>query len=134
MRIHGEQNRNFGIGLMIGDPTGISAKLWKNKVNALSGGLGFGTGLNIHADYIWHDFDIIDDLEEGKLPIYYGLGIKIDSRKNDIKIGVRGVLGLTYIFGEDPFDIFMELSPVLELNSDTRFYSTAAIGYRYYLK
>ncbi len=35
------QDRDFGIGVIIGEPTGISAKLWTSPVNALDFGLGW---------------------------------------------------------------------------------------------
>src|SRR3954468_6935149 len=64
-------NRKFGLGVMIGDPTGLSAKLWIAPTNALDFGLGFwGYGVNnrcvnndcgrygynngtFHMDYLW---------------------------------------------------------------------------------
>src|SRR5262252_5977862 len=42
-------SRKFGIGLELGDPTGLSAKLWVAPTNALDFGLGwwgFGVGNN----------------------------------------------------------------------------------------
>ena len=63
--------RKFGLGVMIGDPTGLSAKLWIAPTNALDFGLGFwGYGVNnrcvnndcchygysngtFHMDYLW---------------------------------------------------------------------------------
>ncbi|MFC1586424.1 hypothetical protein ACFL5V_12825 [Fibrobacterota bacterium] len=36
------QDRAFGLGLVLGEPTGITAKLWLNRKNALSFGLGWG--------------------------------------------------------------------------------------------
>jgi hypothetical protein len=34
------QERRFGLGVILGEPTGISAKLWISPVNALDFGLG----------------------------------------------------------------------------------------------
>lgn len=34
------QERRFGLGVIIGEPTGVSAKLWTSPVNAFDFGLG----------------------------------------------------------------------------------------------
>jgi hypothetical protein len=34
-------NRKFGLGFMLGDPTGITGKYWVSGTNALDFGLGF---------------------------------------------------------------------------------------------
>ncbi|OGS46599.1 MAG: hypothetical protein A2539_08800 [Elusimicrobia bacterium RIFOXYD2_FULL_34_15] len=33
------ESRKFGIGFMVGSPTGISFKYWLNEINALTGGI-----------------------------------------------------------------------------------------------
>jgi len=38
------QERGFGLGVIIGEPTGISAKLWTSPVNAFDFGLGWSIG------------------------------------------------------------------------------------------
>ncbi len=38
------QDRDFGLGVIIGEPTGISAKLWTSPINALDFGLGWSYG------------------------------------------------------------------------------------------
>ena len=35
------QQRKFGLGVIIGEPTGLSAKLWTSSVNAFDFGLGW---------------------------------------------------------------------------------------------
>src|SRR5690349_19282138 len=37
--------RNYGIGLMVGDPTGITGKIWIGQTNAIDAGVGdYGFG------------------------------------------------------------------------------------------
>ena len=38
------QDHGFGMGLILGEPTGLSAKLWTSKINAFDFGLGVGLG------------------------------------------------------------------------------------------
>ncbi|GEM_PF-3097557 len=49
---------NFGLGLSVGDPTGLSMKLFLHPNHALQWGLGwgpfhYGAG-RLHMDYLWH--------------------------------------------------------------------------------
>jgi hypothetical protein len=50
------QDKKFGFGIMLGDPTGGSAKLMLSRENALAFSLGasyFGSP-RIGVDYLWH--------------------------------------------------------------------------------
>ena len=38
------QDHGFGLGIIFGEPTGLSAKLWTSKVNAFDFGLGWSVG------------------------------------------------------------------------------------------
>ena len=50
----------------------------------------------------------------------------------DDDIGIRIPIGLSYMFGDDPFDIFVEVVPILDLVPDTDFDLNAAIGFRWF--
>lgn len=126
--LHAGLSGKLGFGLMLGEPSGICFKLWKDKVNAFSGGLAFGRGLNIHLDYLWHDYNIVA-VEEGRIPVYYGFGVKFNA---DADIGLRGVFGFTSILRKAPFDIFFEFVPVYEFTPKSNFTFTAAAGIRFY--
>src|SRR5262245_21090070 len=55
----------FGLGLIIGSPTGISGKVYFNKQNALDFAIGAAfvnqRGFHIHADYLWHPVMLTQD-------------------------------------------------------------------------
>ncbi len=40
------KNGNFGLGVIIGEPTGISGKLWLNNKHAVDGAVAWSTGKN----------------------------------------------------------------------------------------
>lgn len=128
------QNQNFGIGIMIGEPTGISLKQWTGSVNAVDAGIAWSfkkkASLHIHADYLWHEFDLIP-VPKGRLPLHFGIGgrIKLQDKPD---IGVRIPVGLTYIVSGFPMDIFIEIVPILDLIPETDFEFNAALGARYY--
>jgi hypothetical protein len=128
------QQSRFGLGLILGEPTGLSGKYWVSSSCAIDGALAWSldkkSRVQIHSDYLWHNFRIISVIK-GKLPIYYGLGARLVFETNNI-FGVRGVLGMDYIFDGTPLDIFLELVPILDLAPKVRMDFNAGIGIRYY--
>jgi hypothetical protein len=130
------QDSGFGIGLYLGEPTGIGMKGWVAPNGAVAGAVAWsftGNGhLHLHADYHRHSFKLIN-VDQGKLPVYYGLGAKIVFQDDPI-FGARIPLGIHYIFGDAPLDIFAELVPGLELIPSTEFDLAGGVGIRYFFK
>ena len=134
------QERKFGLGLIIGEPTGISAKLWTSNENAFDFGLGWttfnnqnypGSRVHFHMDYLWHSFDAIHATE--RFPIYYGVGGRMNSGAGyESALAIRGVVGIAWMPRRTPIDIFLEVVPSLELTPSSRFALDAAIGIRYF--
>ena len=128
------QSNGIGLGLIVGEPTGISGKIWTGSSTAFDGGLAWSfideNAFQIHADYLFHNFRLIS-VSEGKLPFYYGIGARLKTA-NDVQLGVRVPLGLNYIFQYVPVDIFIEVVPILDLIPKTDFQINAALGARYY--
>lgn len=139
------QQRTFGLGIILGEPTGISAKLWTSRETAFDFGLGWsmeGDRMNninyngtsrthFHMDYLWHSFDAIHSAE--RFPLYYGIGGRINSGSGyDASVAVRGVFGIAWLPRETPLDVFLELVPMLQLTSSTGFGIDVGLGARYY--
>jgi hypothetical protein len=90
------QSSGFGLGIIAGEPTGISAKQWVSSKSAFDLGLtcsfrrdGF---FHVHADYLWHFPGEIRSAEQ--FVPYAGLGGRFDARKKDPLLGLRLVGGL----------------------------------------
>ncbi len=139
-----DAEKDLGIGVMVGEPTGLSLKSWINEENAFDVGLAWSLGrydaVNIHADYLWHSYDVFDDVEEGSLPLYYGVGGRIvfsddypDPGDSNVVIGIRGPVGINYLFEESPIGLFLEIAPILNLTPETDFDLDGALGIRLYL-
>jgi len=130
------QQSGFGLGLIAGEPTGISGKYWMSPWSAIDGAFAWSLDKNgkiqIHADYLWHNYEIISVIK-GKLPIYYGVGGRVLFATDNIA-GIRGVVGLNYLFATTPLDIFLELVPILDLAPEVDFDFNGAIGIRYYFQ
>ena len=129
------QDRGFGLGIIVGEPTGISMKGWLTSTTAVDGGLAWsfvrGTSFHIHADYLFHSFDVFKSSE--RIPLYYGIGGRIKiSEKAQSRIGARGVIGIEYLLKSAPFDIFLEVAPILELAPETELTMNAGLGARFF--
>ena len=134
------QSNNFGLGIIIGEPTGLSLKLRLSENTAVDGALGYSfvnqESVHIHGDFLLHDYSLLR-VNEGRLPVYYGIGgrIKLKNKEkgnNDDRIGVRVPLGLAYEFSSRKVDVFLEVVPILDLAPETDASINAAIGVRYY--
>lgn len=127
----------FGLGVIIGEPTGPCFKYWTGPKTAIDGAaawsLANNAGLHLHADYLWHKFDLIP-VEKGSLPFYFGLGgrIRFAEGGGDDRIGIRIPVGLDYIFATTPLDIFLEIVPILDLAPDTDLDFNGAVGVRFF--
>lgn len=139
---------DFGLGVIAGEPTGVSLKYWLDGRHAVDAGIGWSfsenESLHFHADYLWHDFGLLrqGDLK-GRLPMYYGVGARLKmenegdghgSNKDDALLGARFPLGISWISSSAPVDVFLEIAPVLDLLPGTDLSLNAAIGVRYWFR
>lgn len=139
----------YGIGVMVGEPTGLSLKKWVSEDQAIDAGIGWSFSeyhaFHFHMDYLFHHFDLLkDEGRRDKLPLYIGIGGRIklkdhdhhNDRHNDhhdeTTFGVRVPLGITYLFADVPVDIFAEIVPTIDFAPDTDFDLGVAVGARYY--
>jgi hypothetical protein len=133
----------FGLGIILGSPTGVSAKVYFNKKNAVDLAVG-GELLNehgflVHADYLWHPIMITEE-EAFYLPLYIGIGGRILSRDlpNDggqsTHIGIRLPVGILFDFKTVPIDVFLEVALVVDViaSDGDHVDFNAGVGVRYY--
>jgi hypothetical protein len=128
------QDGGTGLGIILGEPTGISFKTWISGRSAIDASLAwsfYAGSYHFHADYLWHNF-LLFKLKEGKgkLPLYMGVGGRIKVSGNELLMGVRVPIGLVYIFPGNRFDIFLEAVPILNLVPGTGFDLNAGAGVR----
>jgi hypothetical protein len=143
------QDHGFGLGFIVGEPTGLSAKLWTSRTNAFDFGLGFSVGgdrisnhnyvyngdsrIHFHMDYLWHSFTAISSTQQ--FPLYYGVGGRYNSGGGyDGSFGVRGVVGIAWLPSGAPLDLFVEVVPVFQLTPNTGFGVDAGLGIRFFFQ
>ncbi len=130
------QQKGFGLGVVLGEPTGISAKYWLSSGTALDFGLGYSftssnSVFDFYADYVFHSSDMINSTEN--FVVYYGPGARLKIREDaDSRLGVRGVIGILWIPRGTSFDVFVEVAPILDIIPATKFDFSGGIGGRYF--
>jgi hypothetical protein len=137
--------QGIGLGLMGGNPSGLSLKVWTGPRVALDAGLGYsywwdgGSAVQVHGDVLWHSSSLTQSAD-GYLPLYIGLGARVKLADNnhypDTRIGIRVPFGLEYVFTAVPIGLFLELVPTFDLAGvpadRARFEPNSSIGFRYY--
>jgi hypothetical protein len=141
------QQRNFGLGVIVGEPTGLSAKLWTSSTNAFDFGLGWSVGgdrigknlgsydggsrVHFHMDYLWHSFDVIHSIE--RVQFYYGVGGRFNNGGGyGSSLALRAAFGAAWFPTDTPIDVFLELVPSFQLTPSTGIGLDAGIGARFY--
>jgi hypothetical protein len=149
--------RKFGIGFVLGDPTGVSAKWWIGGTNALDAGLGFwGFGVNnqcfrdnnnnvvcpgfggggtLNVDYLWQS-NIVRG--QAQLDWHVGFGgraIFWNGCAGDcVAIGARGPIGLDLMFNNPSFlEVFFEIAPAFYIVPGVGFTIEGGLGVRFYI-
>jgi len=130
------QERKYGLGVILGEPTGISGKLWKSENIAVDGAIAWSfeeeNSIHFQGDYLFYNFSYFK-VKEGKLPVYYGIGGRIKVKERS-RMGVRFPFGLNYIFEKQPLEVFYEIAPILDLVPSTKFGLNSAVGVRYFFE
>ena len=140
------QGRNVGFGVMLGDPTGLTLKIWTPTNNAFVIDLGssyFGSP-RINVDYLWH----FNAFRSNAVNLYAGPGAALGFgkghgiwydnnqgfyvRNNNPGLGIRGVFGVDFVPNKNPLEFFFELGVLVGLAPDFGSAVDAAIGMRFY--
>lgn len=128
--------KKFGIGVILGAPTGLSLKYWTNSSVAIQGAVGGGPGgLVVGADYIEH----VEAFTNRSFTFYYGPGVFMGETwggpkvaRSDVGIGVKGVFGVNYIKPNQPFEFSIELGPALLLVPTVGMGVELGVSFRFY--
>jgi len=123
--VHAEEKGVLGVGLIVGEPTGVSGKYYLGNDTAIDAALGaafLGRGVQVHGDFLWHPW-VLDTKESFALPVYIGVGMRIlnhDASGEDddhVRIGVRVPVGIVFDFTKIPLDVFAEVAGVGDLHT-----------------
>lgn len=138
----------IGLGVIVGEPTGLSAKYWLGAEHAIDAAAAWSFSENdsfqFHMDYLIHKFGILKiDPATGRLPLYFGVGARAKLKhhdnphgrnEDDALLGIRVPFGIAILFAKAPVELFGEIVPVFDVAPKSDFAVNGAIGARYYLR
>ena len=134
---HAQAGETFGLGLILGDPNGLSFKTGLDGGLQIDGALGFSIFddpefLQVHADFLWQNQ--LKSFDKAQMDWYFGVGPKLAAFLDggDIWLGARAPLGLDFLFTNVPLDLFVEIAAGLWIIQDVDFDLDAAVGLRYW--
>lgn len=115
----------LGIGGVIGESVGATAKYWLSGSQALDAALGGDGGHpDFQADLLLHGWNLAQP-SGGKLGLYAGVGLELE---DDRGAGLRLPLGASFLPAPSPLELFAELVPTFWHGSELGW----GVGLRYY--
>ncbi len=124
-------NKKFGLGLELGEPSGLTGKVFVTESGAIDFGVGYvydnyyyyynAAGFHAYADYLWHPVSLAS-AQAFELPFYVGVGGRfwdfnytyLGMDYSGSAFGIRVPLGIAFDFNNVPLDIFIQVVPVLD--------------------
>ncbi len=145
------QAEGIGVGASLGvtngapdfdrNPIGLNLKTWVSDRHAISGMTSFfisGTNPDspsywlLQGDYLFHNFNRLD-VGEGLVALYVGSGgqyLVFEDRENQFSL--RAPLGVNYLLGSAPIDVFAEVAPTLRVTDPSALRFDGALGFRFF--
>ena len=133
-----ETDKKIGVGVMVGSPTGVSAKYFFTPELAVDASVGANLvrkrdGFHLNADLLWHPFVAVEGLTF-LAPLHVGGGLRYLDHQD--RLGLRFPIGVSFVFGERPIGVFAEVAVIYEVSmaeeADGVLDPEAALGVRYY--
>jgi hypothetical protein len=142
------EGKNFGFGIILGEPTGLTLKYWTQRNNAFVFDIGasyFGSP-RISADYLWH----FDAFRSNIAKLYAGFGGVVGIGRgngfyyahdhngffyrsdNGLGLGVRGIFGVNVVPERTPIELFLEVGLLVGLSPSFGSAGDVGIGIRFY--
>jgi hypothetical protein len=128
------ESGSFGLGLILGQPTGLTGAYELSDNTAIDAALGLAIfddrDFYVHVEFLYFLPTLLrgDGIE---LSAYLGIGGFLVTH-NDPVFGARAPFGLSLDFTSAPLQIFLEASVLLALVPDVGGDVRGAAGFRYY--
>ncbi|MBI2345664.1 MAG: DUF3996 domain-containing protein [Deltaproteobacteria bacterium] len=137
---HGPEGKRFGLGIVLGDPTGLTGKGYVSERLAVDGIVSWSfidEAVTLIGDVTYDFFDLSMAGAAVGIPFYAGVGGKVafDERgKNADRtlVGIRVPVGLAFQWAQHPIELFIEVAPGIELAPATTVDITGGLGARFY--
>ncbi|MGE5085943.1 MAG: hypothetical protein ACM3MG_06540 [Bacillota bacterium] len=127
------------LGIVIGDPTGLSGRFNMDAEHSLEGALAITSehyhGLHLHGTYLWDQARTFHLQNSHPVYMYYGLGARIISidrgdHDGDIALAARAPIGLLIKINNPNLEFFGELAAALNVTPNVNADLDVGIGCR----
>jgi len=146
---HAASGKDFGLGVVFGEPTGITAKFWQGSSAAFDAGVAYAWSdyFLFYGDYLQHFPALFGNSTPfvSQLKPYVGIGavMIISDRGNrrggwfgdddaSLGLGARIPLGVEWLAPTVPLGVFVELVPGVGVFPRVFGFFNGGIGIRYY--
>lgn len=136
---YGPQGKKFGLGIILGEPSGVTGKYYLSEKFAIDGIVSWSfmdESLVLIADGTYEIVNLSTSASKMSFPLYIGVGAKLtlagDDNNDDALFGIRVPIGIALQWDNHPFEVFFEIAPGFEFIPDGEFDLTGGIGARYY--
>ena len=120
-----------GVGVVLGDPIGATAKLWLDDRLAADAGAGLSDGnAAFWADALWHDWSLLPQPGNGRLGLYLGAGPQVGFGDDDARFGIRAIGGVSYRPSGHPLELYAEAGPMFRLTQGGAVDAVGGVGVR----
>jgi hypothetical protein len=131
------EENHFGLGVILGQPTGLSAKFELSNANAIDAALAWSyAGFHMHSDYLWNHENYFSARNQN-FDLYYGIGGRLlslnsEKYKNQTSVAVRAPVGINYKIKNTRLQIFGDLALNFNVTPRSDIDFDAGIGIRLY--
>lgn len=131
----------FGLGIVVGSPTGITAKYMLSKTKAIDAAISVFDGGDFYLHGSWLMIgDRLFNISRFPVQWYFGVGARFisdddhhDGEHGDhVHLGGRFPLGLRMSFNDPRIELFSEVSFAMDVAPETDFDLGLGVGARYY--
>lgn len=131
-------NNEFALGLILGNPTGLSGRVGIEDSKSIDFALASTSGSrnwHLHGTYLIENIKTFQT-ELAPLNVFYGVGARMTSFENDRKedktsLGVRLAVGIKMDLPTPSSEVFGEVAPVIDLTPDVDVDFDVGIGFRF---
>ncbi|MBI4423141.1 MAG: hypothetical protein HY554_05410 [Elusimicrobia bacterium] len=124
-----QERGRLGLGVIAGDPTGATGKLWLGETRALDFGVGFSGDAAFYGDFVAHDWTLLPQPPKGRLAATLSAGPRLETHR-DLAVGIRTLAGLDWLLESRPIELFFEVGPVFVLKPDRGLDVDVGLGVR----
>ncbi len=110
----------ISLGIVLGDPTGLSLKFWgvgrgmAAQIHVGGGGFVSPAKLAVHGSFLFHTTLTRQTPING----YIGPGLIVGMSERRGVIAFTMPIGLEFVFSEVPLDVFVEVPPVIGMTTE----------------